>query len=162
MFSPRGGVAGLPQGIDNFEKLGSNSLYPCPKSSECAFIFRHNFMSFLLKGPTCVKVVCQIPEGSDCFGSLLPRVSLPPHLCGKTLIGALSPTTCMSTTRLTNDRLVQLSESIFRNKPKKIFFLKKCILGKYKKFWCPETTFVFVFLKGGGGDVHQNKYSMLI
>ena len=27
MFSPRKGVAGLPRELDNFEKLGSNSLH---------------------------------------------------------------------------------------------------------------------------------------
>ena len=85
-----------PRELENFEKLGS---YPCDtilcqKSPECAFKFRHNFFEIFslkhLRSRPWAKVVCQIPEGSDCFGSLIPRVSPPPlPLLGKTLVGAL-------------------------------------------------------------------------
>ena len=49
-----------------------------------AFKFRHNFTIssvFSLKHlrcRSCAKVFCQIPEGSDCFGCVIPRVCPPP------------------------------------------------------------------------------------
>ena len=91
------GRAGLPQGIRQFwgEKWGlipwglipypcDTILCPCdtilcPKSPGHAFRFRHNFFEIFslkhLRSRPCAKVVCQIPEGSDCFGSLIPSVS---------------------------------------------------------------------------------------
>ena len=68
-FPPEGG------GRDNLGEFDKNPL-GVPS-------FRHNFFEiFSLKhkrSRPCAKVVCQIPEDSDCFGSLIPRVSPPPH-----------------------------------------------------------------------------------
>ena len=80
--------AGLPQRIRKFWKNEVGLIpYPCdailcPKSPGRAFKFRQ-FLCFSLKhvrSRPCAKVVCQIPEGSDCFGSQIPRVSPPPPL----------------------------------------------------------------------------------
>ena len=62
-----------PRELDNFEKL-TNSL-PMWRA-----FFRHNFLILSLKHlrcRPCAKVACQIPEGSDCFGCLIPRVCSP-------------------------------------------------------------------------------------
>ena len=76
-------VAELPKGIRNFGTL-SNSLpmwlafYSLPMWHS---FFRHNLFSFSLKHlrcRPCAKVICQIPEGSDCFVYLIPRVCQPP------------------------------------------------------------------------------------
>ena len=65
----------------------------CLKSPRHAFRFRHNFFEIFslkhLRSLPSAKVICQIPEGSDCFGSLIPRVSPSTPLWGKTLTGAL-------------------------------------------------------------------------
>ena len=96
MFSSRGGRAGLTQGIRQLW-----IPYPCDtilhwKSTGPVFKFkfRHNFFEiFSLKhlwSHPCAKVFCQIPDGSDCFGSLIPRIFPPTHthFRGKALMGA--------------------------------------------------------------------------
>ena len=64
-----GGRRDYPRELDNFETFGFNSLTMCHK-----FVLKHR------RSLTCGKVVCQIPEGSDCFGCLIPS---PPRSGGK-------------------------------------------------------------------------------
>ena len=96
VFPQKGDVGWLPQGIRQCWKNLSLIPYPCgtilcPKSPGHVFKFKHNFFDILslknLRSHPYAKVVCQIPKGSDCFGSHIPRVSPPPAL-GKTFIGA--------------------------------------------------------------------------
>ena len=91
MFSPRGGRRVYPRQLVNLEKLGFNSL-PIHVKQFCVqnllgvpVIFEIFSLKHIRSRP-CVKVLCLIPEGSDCFCSLIPRVSLPPHLWGKSII----------------------------------------------------------------------------
>ena len=89
MFFPRKGEGGITlENYTIFQNWGL-ILNPCDtilcqQSSGRAFKFRHSFFKiFSLKhrrSRHCAKVVCQIPEGSDYFGSLIPNVSPPPPL----------------------------------------------------------------------------------
>ena len=94
MFSPRGGRVGLPQRIKTILKNWGLIPYSCDtilcqKSPGPVFKFRHNFFQvFSLKQVSscpCAKFLFQIPESSECFGSLIPRVSPPscPPTVGK-------------------------------------------------------------------------------
>ena len=92
-FLPECGGQEYLRELDNFEKLGSDSLPMwhdfVSKTRGHAFKFRHNcFKIFLLKyvrSRPFAKVVCQIPKGSNCFDSLIPGVSLSPPLLGKNI-----------------------------------------------------------------------------
>ena len=74
-----------PRELDSVEKIPNPcGTILCPKSPGHVFKFKNNFFDILslknLRSRPYAKVVCQIPKGSDCFGSHIPRVSPPPPL----------------------------------------------------------------------------------
>ena len=121
-------VAGLPKG---------NCLIPYPCDAPSLDIISSVFSLKHLRCRPCAKVVCQFPEGSDCFGCLIPRVCPPPPpFLGKTSIDALSSslfkaTTCIScwlpVLNLTEDTMRLSESSVFSVTMYKIWYPGMCV-----------------------------------